>query len=132
MSNRRYILVHTHPEHLVLDPLSVRQFFALPLALFPPIESRLYALQANLFTDPVIVAALADPAIEVVCLCLRTSDRYGEAKRLGMTVVEVKDATEAFWRAKDLLPHEETREIPAEGDQPGYTATTTVYRQREG
>lgn len=131
MSERRYILTHTHPENLVIGPLAARQFAALPLALCPAIESPLFSLQANLFADPVIVAALADPGIEVVCLCLRTSDRYGEAQRLGMTVVEVRDLTDAFWRAKDRLPREETVEVPPDGDEPGYTSTSMVYRPRE-
>ncbi len=128
---RRYILVHTHPENLIISPLEANQFAAKPLTLGPPIESRLFSLQRDLFTEPAIVAALADPAIEVVCLCLRTSDRYGEAKRLGMTVVEVRDSTDAFWRADDRLPHEEEHEYPADGDLPAYTGKVTNYRQRE-
>jgi hypothetical protein len=132
VAERRYLLVHTHPENMVLSPLMVRQFAALPLALFPPIESPLYSLQADLFTDPAIVAALADPAIEVVCLCLRTRDRYGEAARLGMTVVEVTDANDAYLRAQDRLPRLEEREIPADEYGPAYTSKTTIYEKREG
>lgn len=129
--SRRYILVHTHPENLVLGPLTVKQFAALPLALCAPIESRLFSLQRDLFTDPAIVAALADPGIEVVCLCLRTKDRYGEAARLGMTVIEVGDANAAYWYAQDREPHERTYEVPADGDASAYTATSTSWEPRE-
>jgi hypothetical protein len=130
MITRRYILVHTHPENLVIGPLAARQFAALPLTLAPPIESPLYSLQANLFTDSALVAALEDPSVEVVCLCLRTRDRYGEARKLGMTVIEVKDFNEAYNYAQDRVPREERYEVPADPPATAYTAVSTRWEAR--
>jgi hypothetical protein len=111
---RRYVLVHTHPEGLVLSPRLVEWFQRESLLLVDPIEFDRYSLQKETFTNPYychnpkpIADALGDPNIEVVCLCLRTRDRYGEASRLGMTVVEVHDLNEAHSRAQDLLPRVE-------------------------
>lgn len=128
---RRYILVHTHPENLIINPLVASQFAAKPLTLGPPIESCMFSLQADLFKASPIVDALADPNIQVVCLCLRTSDRYGEAARLGMDVVEIKDFSDASWRADDKLPRIEERQVEADEFGAAHTLVWTIYEARQ-
>lgn len=101
-NDKRYVVLHTHPEGLVMSQMQRDQLFWTGRVLEVR-ECNLFSLQFEMVKHV--------PRRPLVVVLWGMSDRYAVAPPMGIEVIEVKDFHSAYMVCQDCRAREETKEV---------------------